>query len=47
MGITNSSHGTGASSGKDLAVYLYDRGKNFYDLDQRTIDTYLGSLFSM
>lgn len=33
--------------GKDLAVYLYDRGKNFYDLDQRTIDTYLGSLFSM
>jgi D-alanyl-D-alanine carboxypeptidase len=32
--------------GKALALYLYDRGQNFYDLDQRTIDGYLGSIFS-
>lgn len=31
--------------GKDLARDLKDDGKNFYDLDQRAIDTYLISIF--
>jgi len=31
--------------GKDLARYLHRNNKSFYDLEQRTIDTYLGSLF--
>ncbi len=31
--------------GHDLADTLHDDKKNFYDLDQRTIDTYLVSLF--
>jgi LAS superfamily LD-carboxypeptidase LdcB len=31
--------------GKDLARYLHRNNKNLYDLEQRTIDTYLGSLF--
>lgn len=31
--------------GEDLARYLHRKGLNFYDLDQRTIDTYLVSLF--
>ncbi len=31
--------------GEDLARYLHRNDKNFYDLDQRTIDTYLVSLF--
>jgi LAS superfamily LD-carboxypeptidase LdcB len=31
--------------GKDLARYLHRNNKDFYDLEQRTIDTYLGSLF--
>jgi D-alanyl-D-alanine carboxypeptidase len=31
--------------GKDLADDLRDDDKNFYDLDQRTLDTYLGSIF--
>jgi LAS superfamily LD-carboxypeptidase LdcB len=31
--------------GVKLATYLHEDGKNFYDLDQRTIDTYLVSLF--
>ncbi len=31
--------------GIKLATDLHDRGQNFYDLDQRTIDTYLVSLF--
>ncbi|MFH0846234.1 MAG: D-alanyl-D-alanine carboxypeptidase family protein [Patescibacteria group bacterium] len=31
--------------GVKLATYLYNQGKNFYDLDQRTIDEYLVNLF--
>lgn len=31
--------------GQDLAEYLHDEGKYFYDLDQRAIDEYLSSLF--
>ncbi|MDE2188410.1 MAG: D-alanyl-D-alanine carboxypeptidase family protein [Patescibacteria group bacterium] len=31
--------------GVALATYLHDNNKYFYDLDQRTIDTYLASLF--
>jgi D-alanyl-D-alanine carboxypeptidase len=31
--------------GKDLADYLHDHKKHFYDLDQRDIDTYLIDLF--
>jgi len=31
--------------GKDLAQFLYDEDKNFYDLDQRKIDEYLVSFF--
>lgn len=31
--------------GIKLATDLHDRGQNFYDLDQRTIDNYLVSLF--
>lgn len=31
--------------GLDLAEYLHRAGKNFYDLDQREIDTYLVSIF--
>ncbi|MDO8565129.1 MAG: M15 family metallopeptidase [bacterium] len=31
--------------GRDLATDLHDAGKNFYDLDQREIDTYLIKLF--
>lgn len=31
--------------GRDLAEYLHDEGKYFYDLDQRAIDEYLSSLF--
>lgn len=31
--------------GQDLAKYLHTKGVNFYDVDQRTIDTYLISIF--
>jgi zinc D-Ala-D-Ala carboxypeptidase len=31
--------------GKELATYLYNEKKYFYDLDQRKIDTYLVSIF--
>jgi hypothetical protein len=31
--------------GKDLADDLRDDGKYFYDLDQRTIDSYLIDIF--
>lgn len=31
--------------GEDLADDLHDDGKNFYDLDQRDIDKYLGEIF--
>jgi LAS superfamily LD-carboxypeptidase LdcB len=31
--------------GEDLARYLHREGKNFYDLDQRKIDSYLGEIF--
>ena len=31
--------------GVKLATELHDEGKNFYDLDQRTIDTYLVNIF--
>lgn len=31
--------------GIDLAVYLHDKGKHFYDLDQREIDEYLVHIF--
>jgi len=31
--------------GKKLANDLHNQGKNFYDLDQRVIDTYLASIF--
>lgn len=31
--------------GRDLARYLHNEGKNFYDLDQREIDEYLVELF--
>jgi D-alanyl-D-alanine carboxypeptidase len=31
--------------GEDLATYLHENELNFYDLDQRTIDTYLVKLF--
>ena len=31
--------------GVKLATDLHNQGKYFYDMDQRTIDTYLGSLF--
>ena len=31
--------------GVALATYLHNTGKNFYDLDQRTIDTYLVNIF--
>jgi D-alanyl-D-alanine carboxypeptidase len=31
--------------GVSLATYLHDQGKNFYDLDQRTIDEYLVKIF--
>lgn len=31
--------------GTKLAGYLHTQGKNFYDLDQRTIDTYLTAVF--
>lgn len=31
--------------GVKLATYLHDNAKNFYDMDQRDIDTYLISLF--
>jgi len=31
--------------GVDLATYLHDKNLNFYDLDQREIDTYLISIF--
>lgn len=31
--------------GKALATKLHDDGKHFYDLDQRTIDTYLATIF--
>lgn len=32
--------------GLALALKLHDENKNFYDLDQREINTYLGSMFS-
>lgn len=31
--------------GKNLALFLHENGKNFYDLSQREIDTYRASLF--
>jgi D-alanyl-D-alanine carboxypeptidase len=31
--------------GEDLAEYLYEKDLNYYDLDQRTIDTYLVKIF--
>lgn len=31
--------------GKDLATFLFEEKKHFYDLDQRTIDTYLVDIF--
>lgn len=31
--------------GKDLAKYLHDNGLYFYDVDQRTIDSYLVNIF--
>lgn len=31
--------------GRELAAYLHEEGKYFYDLDQREIDTYLVKLF--
>lgn len=31
--------------GVQLATYLHNSGKHFYDLDQRTIDTYLAGIF--
>jgi zinc D-Ala-D-Ala carboxypeptidase len=31
--------------GRDLARYLHNQGKNFYDLDQRVIDEYKVSFF--
>ncbi len=31
--------------GKDLATFLFEEKKHFYDLDQRTIDTYLINIF--
>jgi len=31
--------------GKELADYLHDEEKNFYDLEQREIDTYLANIF--
>ncbi len=31
--------------GVKLATYLHDEDKHFYELDQRTIDTYLATLF--
>ncbi len=31
--------------GKELALDLHDRGENFYDMDQREIDTYLVHIF--
>ncbi len=31
--------------GIKLATDLHNEGKNFYDMDQRTIDTYLGTIF--
>ena len=31
--------------GVKLATYLHDHGQNFYDMDQRTIDTYLVNIF--
>ncbi len=31
--------------GVKLATYLHNEGKNFYDLDQRTIDNYLINIF--
>jgi D-alanyl-D-alanine carboxypeptidase len=31
--------------GVELATFLHDQGKNFYDLDQRTIDSYLIKFF--
>ena len=31
--------------GRDLAAFLHEQGKNFYDLDQRVIDQYLISFF--
>lgn len=31
--------------GQDLARYLHGNGKNFYDLDQRDVDTYLADIF--
>lgn len=33
--------------GIKLATYLHDQNKNFYDLDQRTIDTYLVNIFDL
>jgi LAS superfamily LD-carboxypeptidase LdcB len=32
--------------GRELAKFLHDQGKNFYDLDQREIDQYLISIFN-
>jgi LAS superfamily LD-carboxypeptidase LdcB len=31
--------------GVKLATDLHNQGKNFYDMDQRTIDTYLLNIF--
>ncbi|MES2215970.1 MAG: M15 family metallopeptidase [Patescibacteria group bacterium] len=31
--------------GRELAKYLHDQGKNFYELDQRTLDGYLIKIF--
>jgi len=31
--------------GKDLAKYLHEEGKKFYDLDQRVLDAYLSTLW--
>jgi len=38
--ITNTSLGIGVFVGRKLARYLHNTGKNFYDLDQRTINEY-------
>jgi len=32
--------------GTQLATYLHNQNKNFYDLDQRQLDTYLADIFS-
>jgi D-alanyl-D-alanine carboxypeptidase len=31
--------------GRDLAEFLHEEGKTFYDMDQRTLDTYLVTIF--